>query len=178
MVTCRTCCNSLSLTLSNSVVLNINWVLTMYTRALQVPISKRKGKQKVRPKTTVEAILSGRVLVCSSGVFHKSFMTSNSNGCRKWDSTHMYTHINEKIVWFFSFFTILLVLALCFLAKDGIYLAYSDFHPYLLGDSSCIKELNQWFSKQLDTVCRKLSLSRIFEAILFSILVLVETEVG
>ncbi|XP_043805513.1 AUGMIN subunit 3 isoform X2 [Manihot esculenta] len=35
--------------------------------------------------------------------------------------------------------------------EDGIYLAYSDFHPYLLGDSSCIKELNQWFSKQLDT---------------------------
>ncbi|KAM5562942.1 AUGMIN subunit 3 [Rosa sericea] len=34
---------------------------------------------------------------------------------------------------------------------DGIYLAYSDFHPYLLGDSSCIKELNQWFAKQLDT---------------------------
>ncbi|KAJ0053201.1 hypothetical protein Pint_02600 [Pistacia integerrima] len=36
--------------------------------------------------------------------------------------------------------------------EDGIYLAYSDFHPYLLGDSACIKELNQWFSKQLDTV--------------------------
>ncbi|XP_021816457.1 AUGMIN subunit 3 isoform X4 [Prunus avium] len=35
---------------------------------------------------------------------------------------------------------------------DGIYLAYSDFHPYLIGDSSCIKELNQWFAKQLDTV--------------------------
>ncbi|KAJ9169832.1 hypothetical protein P3X46_017981 [Hevea brasiliensis] len=35
--------------------------------------------------------------------------------------------------------------------EDGIYLAYSDFHPYLLGDSSCIKEINQWFSKQLDT---------------------------
>ncbi|XP_031287780.1 AUGMIN subunit 3-like isoform X2 [Pistacia vera] len=35
--------------------------------------------------------------------------------------------------------------------EDGIYLAYSDFHPYLLGDSACIKELNQWFSKQLDT---------------------------
>ncbi|ONH92705.1 hypothetical protein PRUPE_8G191000 [Prunus persica] len=34
---------------------------------------------------------------------------------------------------------------------DGIYLAYSDFHPYLIGDSSCIKELNQWFAKQLDT---------------------------
>ena len=40
-------------------------------------------------------------------------------------------------------------------AEDGIYLAYSDFHPYLLGDSSCMKELNQWFAKQLDTVCRK-----------------------
>ncbi|XP_044466713.1 AUGMIN subunit 3 isoform X2 [Mangifera indica] len=35
--------------------------------------------------------------------------------------------------------------------EDVIYLAYSDFHPYLLGDSACIKELNQWFSKQLDT---------------------------
>ncbi|GAV70749.1 hypothetical protein CFOL_v3_14247 [Cephalotus follicularis] len=34
---------------------------------------------------------------------------------------------------------------------DDIYLAYSDFHPYLLGDSSSIKELNQWFAKQLDT---------------------------
>ncbi|KAF2284608.1 hypothetical protein GH714_027550 [Hevea brasiliensis] len=35
--------------------------------------------------------------------------------------------------------------------EDGIYLAYADFHPYLLGDSSFIKEINQWFSKQLDT---------------------------
>ncbi|KAF8014689.1 hypothetical protein BT93_H0486 [Corymbia citriodora subsp. variegata] len=35
--------------------------------------------------------------------------------------------------------------------EDGIYLAYSDFHPYFLEDSSCMKELNQWFSKQLDT---------------------------
>lgn len=35
--------------------------------------------------------------------------------------------------------------------EDGIYLAYSDFDPYLVGDSACIKELNQWFSKQLDT---------------------------
>ncbi|GMN50209.1 hypothetical protein TIFTF001_019371 [Ficus carica] len=35
--------------------------------------------------------------------------------------------------------------------EDGIYLAYSDFHPYLVGDTACIKELNQWFSKQLDT---------------------------
>lgn len=35
--------------------------------------------------------------------------------------------------------------------EDGIYLAYSDFHLYLLGDSSCVKELNQWFAKQLDT---------------------------
>ncbi|KAJ4722972.1 AUGMIN subunit 3 [Melia azedarach] len=34
---------------------------------------------------------------------------------------------------------------------DDIYLAYSDFHPYLVGDSSIMKELNQWFSKQLDT---------------------------
>ncbi|XWS76008.1 hypothetical protein CRYUN_Cryun01aG0140700 [Craigia yunnanensis] len=36
--------------------------------------------------------------------------------------------------------------------EEGIYLAYSDFHPYLVGDSSYIKELNQWFAKQLDTV--------------------------
>ncbi|XP_040991077.1 AUGMIN subunit 3 isoform X2 [Juglans microcarpa x Juglans regia] len=35
--------------------------------------------------------------------------------------------------------------------EDGLYLAYSDFHPYLVGDTSCIKELNQWFAKQLDT---------------------------
>jgi HAUS augmin-like complex subunit 3 len=34
---------------------------------------------------------------------------------------------------------------------DGIYLAYSDFHPYLLVDASCMKELNKWFEKQLDT---------------------------
>ncbi|KAJ4847957.1 AUGMIN subunit 3 [Turnera subulata] len=36
--------------------------------------------------------------------------------------------------------------------EDGIYLAYSDFQPYLLQDSSCMKEINLWFSKQLDTV--------------------------
>uniref|UniRef100_A0A5B6ZE24 Putative HAUS augmin-like complex subunit 3 n=1 Tax=Davidia involucrata TaxID=16924 RepID=A0A5B6ZE24_DAVIN len=35
--------------------------------------------------------------------------------------------------------------------EDDIYLAYSDFHPYLLLDASCIKELNQWFARQLDT---------------------------
>lgn len=35
--------------------------------------------------------------------------------------------------------------------ESGIYLAYSDFHPYLRGDSSCMTELNEWFSKQLDT---------------------------
>ncbi|KAK2971392.1 hypothetical protein RJ640_025342 [Escallonia rubra] len=35
--------------------------------------------------------------------------------------------------------------------EDGIYLAYSDFHPYLVVDASCLKELNQWFTKQLDT---------------------------
>ncbi|XP_061351202.1 AUGMIN subunit 3-like isoform X1 [Gastrolobium bilobum] len=35
--------------------------------------------------------------------------------------------------------------------EDGIYLAYSDFNHFLLGDSSCLKELNQWFAKQLDT---------------------------
>ncbi|RDX89136.1 AUGMIN subunit 3 [Mucuna pruriens] len=36
--------------------------------------------------------------------------------------------------------------------EDGIYLAYSDFNQFLLGDSSCLKELSQWFAKQLDTV--------------------------
>ncbi|KAE9591965.1 hypothetical protein Lal_00038366 [Lupinus albus] len=35
--------------------------------------------------------------------------------------------------------------------ENGIYLAYSDFSQYLLGDSSCLKELNEWFAKQLDT---------------------------
>ncbi|KAG5549206.1 hypothetical protein RHGRI_014537 [Rhododendron griersonianum] len=35
--------------------------------------------------------------------------------------------------------------------EDGIYLAYSNFHPYLIVDASCMKELNQWFVKQLDT---------------------------
>ncbi|RZB56901.1 AUGMIN subunit 3 isoform C [Glycine soja] len=35
--------------------------------------------------------------------------------------------------------------------EDDIYLAYSDFNQFLLGDSSCLKELNQWFAKQLDT---------------------------
>ncbi|XP_057717781.1 AUGMIN subunit 3 [Arachis stenosperma] len=35
--------------------------------------------------------------------------------------------------------------------EDGIYLAYSDFNQYLLGDKSCLAELNQWFAKQLET---------------------------
>ncbi|KAI8523329.1 hypothetical protein RHMOL_Rhmol13G0064800 [Rhododendron molle] len=35
--------------------------------------------------------------------------------------------------------------------EDGVYLAYSDFHPYLIVDASCMKDLNQWFVKQLDT---------------------------
>ncbi|KAF9602037.1 hypothetical protein IFM89_024794 [Coptis chinensis] len=35
--------------------------------------------------------------------------------------------------------------------EDGIYLTYSDFHSYLLGDSACTKELNQWFVKQFET---------------------------
>lgn len=35
--------------------------------------------------------------------------------------------------------------------EDGVYLAYSDFHSYLLGDSACTKELNQWFVKQFET---------------------------
>ncbi|RZB94351.1 AUGMIN subunit 3 [Glycine soja] len=45
--------------------------------------------------------------------------------------------------------------------EDGIYLAYSDFNQFLLGDSSCLKELNQWFAKQLDTgkVCIDITLS-------------------
>ncbi|XP_047270161.1 AUGMIN subunit 3 isoform X2 [Capsicum annuum] len=34
---------------------------------------------------------------------------------------------------------------------DGIYLSYSDFQEYLLVDASCLKELNQWFTKHLDT---------------------------
>ncbi|PKA65554.1 hypothetical protein AXF42_Ash005888 [Apostasia shenzhenica] len=33
---------------------------------------------------------------------------------------------------------------------NAIYLAYSDFHSYLIGDLACAKELNQWFSKQFD----------------------------
>lgn len=35
--------------------------------------------------------------------------------------------------------------------EDDIYLAYYDFHSYLTGDAACMKELNQWFVKQLDT---------------------------
>ncbi|KAF6157832.1 hypothetical protein GIB67_003732 [Kingdonia uniflora] len=35
--------------------------------------------------------------------------------------------------------------------EDVIYLAYSDFHSYLLGDSACTKELNQWFRKLFET---------------------------
>lgn len=34
--------------------------------------------------------------------------------------------------------------------KDGIYLAYLDFHSYLDNDSVCTKALNQWFSKQFE----------------------------
>ncbi|KAH9745760.1 AUGMIN subunit 3 [Citrus sinensis] len=36
------------------------------------------------------------------------------------------------------------------LERTASTLAYSDFHLFLLGDPSCIKELNQWFAKQLD----------------------------
>lgn len=36
--------------------------------------------------------------------------------------------------------------------ENDIYLAYSDFHQYLLGDASCTKILDQWFAKHLDTV--------------------------
>ncbi|KAM2829492.1 hypothetical protein PS2_035150 [Malus domestica] len=42
---------------------------------------------------------------------------------------------------------------------DGIYLAYSDFRPYLIGDSSCMKELNLWFAKQLETLLKRANLS-------------------
>lgn len=35
--------------------------------------------------------------------------------------------------------------------ENGIYLTYADFHPYLVVDSSCMEQLNQWFTKQLDT---------------------------
>ncbi|KAK1398083.1 AUGMIN subunit 3 [Heracleum sosnowskyi] len=35
--------------------------------------------------------------------------------------------------------------------ENGMYLSYSDFHPYLLADASYMKELNQWFTKKLDT---------------------------
>ncbi|KAL5978752.1 AUGMIN subunit 3 [Asimina triloba] len=34
--------------------------------------------------------------------------------------------------------------------EEGIYLAYSDFHSYLVGDSTCMKEMNQWFTKQFE----------------------------
>uniref|UniRef100_A0A1D1XJ87 HAUS augmin-like complex subunit 3 n=1 Tax=Anthurium amnicola TaxID=1678845 RepID=A0A1D1XJ87_9ARAE len=33
---------------------------------------------------------------------------------------------------------------------DGIYLAYSDFELYRVGDEACAKELKQWFAKQFD----------------------------
>nr|BAD72447.1 unknown protein [Oryza sativa Japonica Group] len=33
---------------------------------------------------------------------------------------------------------------------ESIYLAYSDFHPYVVGDLACTKELNRWFSKQFE----------------------------
>ncbi|KAK9097818.1 hypothetical protein Syun_024863 [Stephania yunnanensis] len=35
--------------------------------------------------------------------------------------------------------------------EDGIYLAYSDFHSYLLGDSAYTEGLHQWFIKQFET---------------------------
>ncbi|PNT76325.1 hypothetical protein BRADI_1g47080v3 [Brachypodium distachyon] len=34
--------------------------------------------------------------------------------------------------------------------EDSIYLAYSDFNPYVIGDLACTKELNRWFSKQFE----------------------------
>ncbi|XP_020671745.1 AUGMIN subunit 3-like isoform X1 [Dendrobium catenatum] len=36
--------------------------------------------------------------------------------------------------------------------ENTVFLAYSDFHSYLIGDLACGKELNQWFSKQFDKV--------------------------
>ncbi|CAN6449267.1 unnamed protein product [Victoria cruziana] len=35
--------------------------------------------------------------------------------------------------------------------EEGIYLTYLDFGSYLLEDSACRKELDQWFAKQFDT---------------------------
>ncbi|RCV20317.1 hypothetical protein SEVIR_4G044100v4 [Setaria viridis] len=34
--------------------------------------------------------------------------------------------------------------------EESIYLAYSDFHPYVVGDLACTKQLNKWFSKQFE----------------------------
>ncbi|XP_066370241.1 AUGMIN subunit 3-like [Miscanthus floridulus] len=34
--------------------------------------------------------------------------------------------------------------------EESIYLAYSDFHPYVVGDLACTKELSRWFSKQFE----------------------------
>ncbi|KAL0909083.1 hypothetical protein M5K25_023609 [Dendrobium thyrsiflorum] len=34
--------------------------------------------------------------------------------------------------------------------ENTVFLAYSDFHSYLIGDLACGKELNLWFSKQFD----------------------------
>ncbi|KAJ3669867.1 hypothetical protein LUZ60_010191 [Juncus effusus] len=34
--------------------------------------------------------------------------------------------------------------------EDSIYLAYSDFHSYVLGDLACSSELNKFFSKQFE----------------------------
>lgn len=51
--------------------------------------------------------------------------------------------------WLWKFFLILSFVR----ADEGIYLAYSDFHQYLNSDSACSKELSQWFSKHLDSVC-------------------------
>ena len=60
------------------------------------------------------------------------------------------------------------------LAEDDIYLAYSDFHPYLIVDASCVKELNQWFVKQLDTVCDHKAVSFIYLVILSSPLFIID----
>ncbi|CAI0426484.1 unnamed protein product [Linum tenue] len=59
-------------------------------------------------------------------------------------------HSGDGKAWSYLSLSVM-TLQLEFCTEDGIYLAYSDFNPYLLGDSSYMREINQWFSKQLDT---------------------------
>jgi hypothetical protein len=37
-------------------------------------------------------------------------------------------------------------------ADESIYLAYLDFHPYVVDDLACTKEQNRWFSKLFEKV--------------------------